>query len=218
MTSLKRTLMLVTTAFLLLPLPGHLVRCQYFGTGSSRLEDVNALDQEVAAEYKEMIEDKEHIQDEMDHIFSKQQIRLMTSEEMAFNWFTGHDSDGDKSLDGLELYKAISHSRGHKSGNHNHEHHHQPPLVAAPATKPHHPLPPGVPPPPPPFHPAAASNPTAAAQPTGDDTLGTEDRGAIGFVDQLLQQFDIDNDGRLDYGEFVKSFEEAGEKLGIQKI
>ena len=58
---------------------------QFLGTGSSRLEE--EIDRERAAEYKEMIEDKEHIQEEFDNMFTKQQMRLMTSEEMAFTWF-----------------------------------------------------------------------------------------------------------------------------------
>jgi len=166
---------------------------------SSRLEDFDD-EAAAAAEYKEMIEDKEHIQQEFDHMFSKQQIRQMTSEEMAFNWFSGHDTDDDKMLDGLELYKAISHSRGHKSGSHDHSQQHQSQLA----------VPPGVPPP---------QQTTSNGQiDDTQDALGTEDRFAIGFVDQLLTQFDADDDGRLDYAEFVKSFEEARDKLGIQKL
>ena len=61
------------------------VHGQMFGTGSSRHED--NMDQEIAAEYKEMIEDKEHIQEEFDNMFSKQQIRQMTPDELAITWF-----------------------------------------------------------------------------------------------------------------------------------
>ena len=41
------------------------------------------------------------------------------------------------------------------------------------------------------------------------DRLGTEDRSAIAFVDQLLMRFDTDNDGRLDYTEYARSFQES---------
>ena len=41
------------------------------------------------------------------------------------------------------------------------------------------------------------------------DRLGTEDRSAIAFVDQLLMRFDTDNDGRLDYTEYARSFQKS---------
>jgi Ca2+-binding EF-hand superfamily protein len=35
------------------------------------------------------------------------------------------------------------------------------------------------------------------------------------MVDQLLDQYDVNFDGFLDYAEFMKSFEEARQKLGL---
>jgi len=142
-----------------------------------------AQNEDTLSEMKEMVMDKEHLQEEFDNMFTKQDMRQMSTEEMAFAWFSAHDTDADVMLDGTEMYKAIYHSRGHKSGNHDH------PTEAAVTEVID--LPPGVPP-----------------TPTVSDfvQLGTEDRGAIAFVDQLLMQFDSDNDGRLDYAEYVKSF------------
>lgn len=136
-----------------------------FGTGSSRHEP-QELGEEIAKEYKEMIEDKEHIQEEFDNMFSKQDIRSMSSEEMAFNWFTGHDTDEDGSLDGLEIFKAISHSRAHKSMDPDHEHVHE---------DAESPSPPGVP-------------PRTQPQPESQDDLdlGSEDIGAIRKIRILI--------------------------------
>ena len=35
------------------------------------------------------------------------------------------------------------------------------------------------------------------------------------MVDSLLEKFDVNNDGKLDYTEFMKSFVEARQQLGI---
>jgi len=164
----------------------NMVKGQMFGTGSSRLED-EVIIKEMAQEYKEIIEDKEHIQDEFDHMFSKNQIRELTDEQMAFAWFSGHDTDVDEMIDGLELYKAIHHAKSHKES---HDH----------AVSEH--SPPGV--------------PTIGHDPSTDSlNLGSEDVGAIEFVDQLLTTYDMDDDGRLSFVEFFASYEEAKEKLKI---
>lgn len=143
---------------------------------------------EMAKEYKEIIEDKEHIQDEFGHMFTKNQIRKITEEQLAFTWFSGHDTDTDGMIDGLELYKAIHHAKGHKE-SHDHSH------VDDDS-------PPGVPP--------AIQNPNIDSL-----TLGPEDMGAIGFVDQLLSKYDVDDDGRMSFVEFFASYEEAKEQLKI---
>ena len=63
-------------------------------------------------------------------------------------------------LDGTEIYKAVHHSRGHKSGHHDH--------LQEEVEEPR--LPPGVPP--------VAHIPTVAV--TESEFLGSEDRGAMG--------------------------------------
>ena len=42
---------------------------------------------DTLSEMKQMIGDKEHLQEEFDHMFTKQDIRQMSAEEMAFAWF-----------------------------------------------------------------------------------------------------------------------------------
>ena len=37
----------------------------------------------------------------------------------------------------------------------------------------------------------------------------------IVMVDSLLEKFDVNNDGKLDFTEFMKSFVEARQQLGI---
>jgi len=167
----------------------YFVDAQFLGTGSSRL-DHNAQEvvKEMAEEFAEIIEDKEHIQDEFDHMFSKDEIRHITDEQMAFTWFSGHDTDGDEMIDGLELYKAIHHAKVHKES-----HEHKLPEQAPP---------PGVP--------QLHFDPELEAF-----IEGTEDIGAIVFVDQLLSNYDIDEDGRLNFVEFFSSYEEAKETLKI---
>ena len=125
-------------------------------------------------------------------------------------------------VDGLELYKAIHHAKGHKE-SHNH---------ALPEESP----PPGV--------------PSIQFDTSIDDLIeGRDDFGAVGneiyctfptfmtssnfiiiayvfistyflhiftaFVDQLLANYDIDDDGRLSFVEFFDSYEEAKDKLKI---
>merc|ERR1712001_49836 len=146
------------------------VNAQFFGTGSSRHDhDAQEIVKEMAQEFTEIIEDKEHIQDEFDHMFSKSEIRQITAEEMAFAWFSGHDTDGDEMIDGLELYKAINHAKVHKDS-----HERKLPDQAPP---------PGVP--------QLHYDPALEAF-----IEGTEDLGAVGFVDQLLSNYDKDEDGR----------------------
>jgi len=122
-------------------------------------------------------------------MFTKQELRQMSAEEMAFAWFSSHDTDVDGMLDGTELYKAVHHSRGHKSGSHDHG-----------EEEDQLQLPPGLPP-------STHLKQSASGVSDPATILGSEDRGAIAFVDALLMQFDSDNDGRLDFPEYVKSFQ-----------
>merc|ERR1719436_1287761 len=121
-------------------------------------------------------------------MFSKAEVRQFTDETMAFTWFSGHDTDGDEMIDGLELYKAIHHAKSHKES---HDH-----------TLPEQAPPPGVP--------QLHFDPSLEAY-----IEGSEDLGAVGFVDQLLSNYDQDDDGRLSFAEFFASYEEAKDQLKI---
>ena len=131
---------------------------------------------------------------------------------------SGHDTDANGLIDGLELYKAIHHAKSHKE-SHNHL-----PLDNE--------YPPGVP------H-------VNVAPPTDTFELGSEDQGAvgnkhlsiehqvkfkvvnckiinyklfhicIGFVDHILSKYDQDDDGQLSFIEFFASYEEAKDQLKI---
>ena len=137
---------------------------------------------------------------------------------LCFPLNSGHDTDGDEMIDGLELYKAIHHAKVHKDS-----HEHKLPDQAPP---------PGVP--------QLHYDPALEAF-----IEGTEDLGAVGklclerslcrdwittyahiyvdytffifvgFVDQLLSNYDKDEDGRLNFVEFFSSYEEAKDTLKI---
>merc|ERR1719195_1179024 len=133
-------------------------------------------------------------------MFSKEDIRKISREEMAAAWFSSHDTDGDNHLDGTEVYKAVQHSRGHAtSGGHDDGRDGEESADADPNRR----RPPGVP------SGVPSGIKTPADSVVESDLLGTEDRSAIAFVDQLLMRFDTDNDGRLDYTEFARSFQES---------
>lgn len=157
-------------------------------------------DIDTAGEMREMIGDKEHLQHEFNSMFSKEDIRKISRQEMAAAWFSSHDTDGDNHLDGTEVYKAVQHSRGHAtSGGHHTDKDDGRDGEESADADPNRRRHPGVP----------SGIKTPADWVVESDRLGTEDRSAIAFVDQLLMRFDTDNDGRLDYTEYARSFQES---------
>lgn len=145
---------------------------QYFGTGSSRLEDV--MDEQMAKEFDEIVQDKEHLQEEMDNLFTEEEIEQMRPDQIAFNFFAAHDGDDDV-LDGLELYKAIHHARQHEAQQDNMSDHNQEEL---------------------------------------HNLQSTENDAAMDLADEILK-FDADQDGYLNFAEFMTSFEHTRSRLHI---
>merc|ERR1719245_2694691 len=83
---------------------------------SERQKDLEQLDM---AGFEEMVTDTEHIKEEFEEILSEDDLKSMNHDELAFAWFSAHDGDGDESLDGLELLKAVLHARGKHEGGAN---------------------------------------------------------------------------------------------------
>jgi len=132
--------------------------------GSSRLED--------AAELNQIIEDKEHIKEELEDIWTEDDLSNMDHDELAFSFFTVHNTDDDVGLDGLELYKAIHHAKQHDASQD-----------------------------------GMATN--------DEDLIVASHDKTMGMVDSLLEQFDVNEDGILDFSEFMKSFVQARHDLGL---
>lgn len=127
-----------------------------WGTGSSRLQD---LKDSASEQIQEMVQDKEHMLDDLDEevLYTEKELNHMTQDELAFIYFTTHDTDGNSGLDGLELFKAIYHK-------HHHEHQDQ------------------------------------------EDVYNKSFDDSIELIDILLQSYDINNDGILDFTEFMISY------------
>jgi len=64
-------------------------------------------------EVKDIITDAEHLADDLQEIFTEQQINLMDTDQQLFLWFSSHDWDKDEKMDGLELFKALSHDHNY---------------------------------------------------------------------------------------------------------
>lgn len=95
---------------------------------------------------------KEHLKEEIGDV--KEEI---SDEDMQFHYFRLHDYDGNKKLDGLEIFKALSH-----------------------------------------YHNETGIN----------DTSSTAEENMAETVDQILSYDDTNNDGYIDYPEYIKSQEE----------
>ena len=95
---------------------------------------------------------KEHLKEEIGDV--KEEI---SDEDMQFHYFRLHDYDGNKKLDGLEIFKALSH-----------------------------------------YHNETGIN----------DTASTAEENMAETVDQILSYDDTNNDGYIDYPEYIKSQEE----------
>lgn len=75
----------------------------------------HVMDNEQVSEFHDIVQDKEHIKEEWEGLFSDRDIEQMTPEEKAFTWFQAHDGDANGFLDGLELYKSIHHAIQHNA-------------------------------------------------------------------------------------------------------
>jgi len=95
---------------------------------------------------------KEHLKEEIGDVKEE-----MSDEDMQFHYFRLHDYDGNKKLDGLEIFKALSH-----------------------------------------YHNETGIN----------DTASTAEENMAKTVDQILSYDDTNNDGYIDYPEYIKSQEE----------
>ena len=58
---------------------------------------------------KKMVEDKEHLKEDLEDRFSKEAVENMTDEEKDYHYFRLHDFDKNDMLDGLEVLKAVNH-------------------------------------------------------------------------------------------------------------
>jgi len=65
------------------------------------------------ANVAEVIMDAKHIIEDMGEIFSEQQVDHMDLDEKLFLWFQTHDWDKNDQMDGLELFKALSHDHNY---------------------------------------------------------------------------------------------------------
>merc|ERR1712001_230147 len=79
-----------------------------FGTGSSRMEE------SVASEFNKIVEDTEHIKEDFEDLYTKNELDEMELDRIAFTWYTAHNDD-DEGLDGLELLKAVIHAHSHEN-------------------------------------------------------------------------------------------------------
>jgi len=61
----------------------------------------------------DVVMDKEHLVDEFGELFSEKELELMDLDEQLFLWFSAHDWDEDARMDGLELFKALSHDHNY---------------------------------------------------------------------------------------------------------
>ena len=58
---------------------------------------------------RKMVEDKEHLKEDLEERFSKEAVENMTDEEKDYHYFRLHDFDKNDKLDGLEVLKAVNH-------------------------------------------------------------------------------------------------------------
>ena len=100
---------------------------------------------------------KEHLKEEIGNVKEEE----ISDEDMQFHYFRLHDYDGNKKLDGLEIFKALSH-----------------------------------------YHNETGIN----------DTASTAEENMAETVDQILSYDDTNNDGYIDYPEYIKSQEDRAGK------
>merc|ERR1712179_127038 len=79
--------------------------CQHgAGCGGHRLVHANARHNK-----RKMVQDKEHLKEDLEERFSKEAVENMTDEEKNYHYFRLHDFDKNDKLDGLEVLKAVNH-------------------------------------------------------------------------------------------------------------
>jgi len=137
-------------------------------------------------EVKDILQDAEHIAAEFRQMFTEKEIALMNLDEQLFLWFTAHDWDKDNTMDGLELYKALSHD---------HNYHHDDEDETGSRE-----------PPPDPSHDPMQHTPPAERQ---------RFRRTEKIVDKLLAEDDFNTDGKIDFPEFLSAYR-AGRLDGIK--
>lgn len=135
------------------------------GTGSSRWEDSKN-------EFNKMVEDTEHLKEDFDDLFTQKELDEMEVDMIAFTWYTAHNADEDDGLDGLELLKALMHTRNHDHNDGNVD--------------------------------------DGGYHATQEALVWDQTQG---FVDSLLANYDTNENGLLEYGEFMKAYSESGDSF-----
>ncbi|XP_075233201.1 multiple coagulation factor deficiency protein 2 homolog [Lycorma delicatula] len=127
----------------------------------------------------QLLQDVEHIKEDLGNILSEEQTHKMTPEELEFHYFKLHDFDNNTKLDGLEILQAIHHSTHDSDTDEAYYDNKKKTNVDVGAT----PLP----------------------DKTGDiPSINMEDfQYFVDLIDQVLAEDDLDNDGYLSYIEYV---------------
>jgi len=134
----------------------------------------------------DIVTDTEHIIDDLGEVFTEQQINRMNVDEQLFLWFESHDWDESTRMDGLELFKALSHDH-----NYHHEEDEDEEFAGEEHERVHDPV----------QHTPAAER--------------TRFRRTEKIVDRMLDEDDSDKDGELSFPEFVAAFR-AGKMDGLK--
>ncbi|XP_023345143.1 multiple coagulation factor deficiency protein 2 homolog [Eurytemora carolleeae] len=71
---------------------------------------------------QDLVLDSEHLMDDFKDLFSSRDIETMELDQKLFLWFNSHDWDMNTKMDGLELFKALSHDH-----NYHHDEDHEDP-------------------------------------------------------------------------------------------
>jgi len=134
----------------------------------------------------DIVTDSEHIIDDIGEVFTEQQINRMDLDEQLFLWFEAHDWDENAHMDGIELFKALSHD---------HNYHHEDEENEGYVNEQHENI-----------HDPVQHTPAAER---------TRFRRTEKIVDKLLNEDDSDKDGLLSFPEFVAAFR-AGKMDGLK--
>jgi len=134
----------------------------------------------------DVVTDSEHIIDDLGEVFTEEQINRMDVDEQLFLWFEAHDWDKDAQMDGLELFKALSHD---------HNYHHEDDEGEQVAEQQHDSV-----------HDPVQHTPAADR---------TRFRRTERIVDRMLLEDDSDKDGQISFPEFVAAFR-AGKMDGLK--
>jgi len=61
----------------------------------------------------DVVVDTDHLMDDFGELFTEVEVEMMGIDEKLFMWFSAHDWDKDEVMDGLELFKALSHDHNY---------------------------------------------------------------------------------------------------------